>query len=58
MGELRDRCKYNKMLMSNLVNGYVVFSIKFFQVSCIFEIFHEKMLEKIVSFVMIFREGK
>ena len=32
------------ILMSELGNEYEVFSVKFFQLFCIFEIFHDKMV--------------
>ena len=46
--------KYNKMLMSELGNEYEVFSVKFFQLFCVFYIFHDKMRGwGMTSFIMI-----
>lgn len=53
------RCKYNKILILEYRLMGMTFSVKFFQFFWnIFEIFHDKMLKKVTSFVMIFREGK
>jgi len=51
----RYMIKLVKYQMQNLSSTYMN---THFQLFCIFEIFHEKMLKKITSFVMIFREGK